>query len=645
MKTNIGKNTLGDNNRMSVELREYGRSTHDLSYAWRSTMGVGSLVPFMKVLALPGDTININLDTKILTHPTIGPLFGSFKFQADIFTCPIRLYNAQLHNNKLGIGLDMKKVKLPKLSAAAEGYTNSSSIFNYLGIKYTDALEKKNAVPFLGVFDIFKNYYANKQEEKFYVLNQSTTEQHVSLGTDNVSNATINPSKQKIVTLAGMGLLESDISIKIINPRFEAKNIKAKNSYINVHLLQEIGGLNTGTNGRLYLNQTGVKIKNDNDGNLLIDVKYDPAVITFTKTPTDDAEGGQAQMSSVILAVAESLQMDAINLTDIDDLREDILSVGNQEYIIGEGGNCNVESFNELVKNMNQGGSLTGLPLKTHMSDIFNNWINTEWIDGDNGISKLTAIDTSSGSFTIDTLNLTEKVYNLLNRIAISGGTYKDWIETVYTTDYYFRAETPVYEGGMSCEIEFGEVVSTSATEIENNEPLGTLAGKGYASNKKGGTVTIKINEPCYIIGLASITPRVDYSQGEDWDNELDNLDDLHKPQLDGIGYQDLMSKWMHAGANKNSSIGKTIAWVNYMTNFNKTYGNFAAGENEAYMVLNRTYELEESEIYNATTYINPSEFLGTFATDTLENQDFWVQIGCGLEMRRVMSAKQIPIM
>ena len=645
MKTNIGKNTIGDNNKMSVALREYGRSTHDLSYAWRSTMGVGSLVPFMKILALPGDTININLDTKILTHPTIGPLFGSFKFQADIFTCPIRLYNAQLHNNKLGIGLDMKKVKLPKLSAAAEGYTNSSSIFNYLGIKYTDALEKKNAVPFLGVFDIFKNYYANKQEDKFYVLNQTTTEHLVSLGTDNVSNATINPSKQKITTLAGTGLLESDISIKIINPKFEAKNIKAKNSYINVQLLQEIGGLATGTNGRLYLNQTGVKIKNDNDGNLLINVKYDPTVITFTKTPTDDAEGGQAQMSGVILAVAENLQMDAINLTDIDDLREDILSVGHQEYIIGEDGNCNVESFNELVKNMNQGGNLTGLPLKTHMSDIFNNWINTEWIDGDNGISKLTAIDTSSGSFTIDTLNLTEKVYNLLNRIAISGGTYKDWIETVYTTDYYFRAETPIYEGGMSCEIEFGEVVSTSATEIENNEPLGTLAGKGYASNKKGGTVTIKINEPCYIIGLASITPRVDYSQGEDWDNELDNLDDLHKPQLDGIGYQDLMSKWMHAGANKNSSIGKTIAWINYMTNFNKTYGNFAAGENEAYMVLNRTYELEEGEIYNATTYINPSEFLGTFATNTLENQDFWVQIGCGLEMRRVMSAKQIPIM
>ena len=151
-------------------------------------------------------------------------------------------------------------------------------------------------------------------------------------------------------------------------------------------------------------------------------------------------------------------------LEDLDTLREDILSKGRAEYIIGNNNeNCGVDSINEIVTEIANGGQLYGLPLKTHFSDIFNNWVNKEWIDGDNGITALTSIDTSGGSFSIDTLNLSQKVYNLLNRIAISGGTYKDWIETVYTTDYYFRAETPVYEGGLSGEIEFSEVVSTSA--------------------------------------------------------------------------------------------------------------------------------------------------------------------------------------
>ena len=49
--------------------------------------------------------------------------------------------------------------------------------------------------------------------------------------------------------------------------------------------------------------------------------------------------------------------------------------------------------------------AMNGLGLKTYQSDVFNNWLNTESIDGDNGISAVTAIDTSSGKFTIDTLN------------------------------------------------------------------------------------------------------------------------------------------------------------------------------------------------------------------------------------------------
>ena len=74
----IGKNTLGGGKGMEVRLHEYHRSSHNLSYAWRSTMTVGTLVPFMKLIALPGDTFEIQLDTKVLTHPTVGPLFGSY---------------------------------------------------------------------------------------------------------------------------------------------------------------------------------------------------------------------------------------------------------------------------------------------------------------------------------------------------------------------------------------------------------------------------------------------------------------------------------------------------------------------------------------------------------------------------------------
>ena len=97
--------------------------------------------------------------------------------------------------------------------------------------------------------------------------------------------------------------------------------------------------------------------------------------------------------------------------------------------------------------------------------------------------------------------------------------------------------------GGMSDEIVFQEVISQSATE---QEPLGSLAGRGkLAYNKRGGYLKIKVEEPSYIIGIVSITPRVDYSQGTKWDRNLQTMNDLHKPALDAIGFQDLITSKM----------------------------------------------------------------------------------------------------
>ena len=194
--------------------------------------------------------------------------------------------------------------------------------------------------------------------------------------------------------------------------------------------------------------------------------------------------------------------------------------------------NCAELKRNILILNVRY-----GLALKTYNSDLYQNWINTEWIEGVNGINEISAVDVSSGQLSMDSLNLAQKVYNMLNRIAVSGGTYKDWLETVYTGEYIERCETPIFEGGISQEVAFQEVVSNSAS---GEQPLGTLAGRGVTTGKqKGGHVKIKVTEPSFIIGICSITPRIDYSQGNEFFTELETMDDLHKPALDGIGYQD----------------------------------------------------------------------------------------------------------
>ena len=83
---------------------------------------------------------------------------------------------------------------------------------------------------------------------------------------------------------------------------------------------------------------------------------------------------------------------------------------------------------------LNTTSSQFGLALKTYNSDLLQNWINTEWIEGVQGINEISAVDVTDGKLTMDALNLAQKVYNMLNRIAVSGGTYRDWLETVYAS-------------------------------------------------------------------------------------------------------------------------------------------------------------------------------------------------------------------
>ena len=126
MKVSIGKNTLGGGKKMTTRLNNYNRSTHDLSNVCRTSAAVGTLIPTLYHLVLPGDTFPIETRCHTLTHPTIGPLFGSFKQQNDFFFCPIRLYNAMLHNNALNIGLNMKQVKFPIYPIPYGQYTDKT---------------------------------------------------------------------------------------------------------------------------------------------------------------------------------------------------------------------------------------------------------------------------------------------------------------------------------------------------------------------------------------------------------------------------------------------------------------------------------------------------------------------------------------
>ncbi len=635
MEKNIGKNTIGDNNKMSVDLKTYNMSTHDLSTIVRNTQAPGTLVPNLTLLVQKGDIIDIDIEANVLTHPTVGPLFGSFKLEHHIYTVPFRLYNSWLHNNRTKIGLDMSQVKIPQLNVGLKNtdnptaddewtQVNPSCLLAYLGIRGYGSLigvttknVEKNAVPLIGYYDIFKNYYANTQEDNFYTIG---------------------------------GALPLKVTYENVEIPNSGNNIAMSNG--DTMVFSNVTNLNDVT----LVGSENSRYR-----------RWKPSDLGTVKNLTLNIDKLISGNEYILDSISKSglVDLNQWELESLDTLRDNILTTkGNVTFsVTGVDSVPVLQQFNERFGS-NQTGYLKttapqfGLALKTYNSDLYQNWINTDWIEGVNGINEISSVDVSDGSLSMDALNLAQKVYNMLNRIAVSGGTYRDWLETVFTGgEYMERCETPIFEGGTSQEIVFQEVISNSATE---QEPLGTLAGRGVTTDRqRGGHVKVKVTEPGYIMCICSITPRIDYSQGNQWDTELKTMDDLHKPALDGIGYQDSVNSerawWAgyYEGApdKKETAAGKTVAWINYMTNVNRTYGNFAIKDNEAFMVMNRNYELQINggstptsiRIGDLSTYIDPVKFNYIFADTSLEAMNFWVQTKFDIKARRLISAKQIP--
>lgn len=680
MKKTLGGDRLRSENKMEVYLPNFGRSSHNIGKIIRTTQACGTIVPYWCQIGLDGTTFYIDITTKVKTLPTTGPVFGSFKHQIDLFVIPIRLYIAALHNNALGVGLNMSKVLLPQFEVHTantsiyendtnRGQVNPSSLISYLGIKgfghsnVNQYLRRFPAIFNLAYWDIFKNYYANKQEEKAYVITGMDhiwksiqigdgTKWHTTWNNNSANTYAATPTSQKPIFIKLE--FEEKISPEEVNeiqfltndpyvPTIESNGItRLGDTFVFQRTDPEAPGIRVPRNPKKATNIYVYQIKT------AVKLAYKISATTGNNLIT--------------MPDNQKIKLTQFTLKNIDDERTKILAAPSSSAYIVENtklpymaGIAPLELPNhdrsKTYISSNAWFSQAGLAVKTYLSDRFNNWLNTEWIDGTTGgINAITAVDVSDGKLTMDALILQKKIFNMLNRVAITDGTYQAWREATYGIRSATLPESPIFCGGMQSEIAFDEIVSNAATD---EEPLGTLAGRGVATMYKSGRgLKIKCTEPSMVMALGSITPRIDYSQGNKWWTRLETMDDFHKPTLDAIGFQELIAEEAAAWSTEITenytqvyqSLGKQPSWIEYTTDVNETYGEFAAGMPLAFMCLNRVYEENTIRtISNPSTYIDPTIYNNIFAESRLSSQNFWVQVAFDVTARRVMSAKQIP--
>lgn len=686
MKRVIGGERLGSGKGMSVNMHAYSRSNHDLSHTIRTSMNCGTLVPVLKMFGLPGDTIDIKTSEMVRTVPTNNALFGKFKYRIDTFVVPLRLTVGALHNNMLGVGQNIGKVVLPQIRLTAAPKTKligtadfdvdtqqiaPDSLNRYLGIAgvgYNPTnqpiAENKLGVFHIGYYDICKNYYCNKQENEAWVIGKMTNEYKTASIVDKNGNTITTSTEQTVPADITGGYLA------------KTENVNKTVAAVQTANIFKVGGSASGVVNVTMTEPGKMTVRNITIGNNTVEVGF-----SYTTTADGQIEiyivrlKGPVTLSTTFSRgyitwtneyIGKNNELISFPLENLDKCRTAILKASEiGEYVTITDTAENVKNgINYLPYSVNATYDATkeellaknsqcGLMIRTHLNDLFNNFVQTDWIEQ---VNQKSSIQIQDGTFTMDSLLVAKRVFNYLNRVMLSGGTMQDWQEVTWGVDAQSFVESPIFVGGTSGDIVFDEVVSTSTS---GDEALGTLAGRGNIDygNRRGGVINIKIKEPSIIMAIASIIPYVDYSQGNDWEiSQIKTLEDLHKPEFDGIGFQDLPTEWLawwdrHLSLSGpiTYSLGKQPAWVQYMTNVNKVFGDFGRKNNAEGMVITRnytpsaTYVQGVSNIEDATTYIRPSNYNYLFAGSSLEDQPFWMQIHFNILARRKMSAAIMP--
>lgn len=165
-------------------------SHHNRSHYFDTSMAPGLLYPLAVIPVNANEEHRIDVESLINTQALLSPLYGSYQLQISAFFAGISLYVPQLWHNatmvdSVGVRLNVYTPYFNFNDTAAMGSTaplSSSHLLAYLGHgvgevfitpdSTTRPISRVNAIPLLMYYDIFRNYFANRQEEDYYAVSQ-----------------------------------------------------------------------------------------------------------------------------------------------------------------------------------------------------------------------------------------------------------------------------------------------------------------------------------------------------------------------------------------------------------------------------------------------------------------------------------------
>lgn len=154
---------------------------HDLSHYLRTSMAPGLGYPILCVPCNAGDQHQLEFKHLMNTQAILNPLYGSYRLQICVFFAGISLYiprlwrNGFMNSDRTGL-MDVDFPVITPATNKSMYRVNESSLPAFLGMGYhsgsftSSGTFKVNLIPYLMYYDIFRHYYANRQELMYNVM-------------------------------------------------------------------------------------------------------------------------------------------------------------------------------------------------------------------------------------------------------------------------------------------------------------------------------------------------------------------------------------------------------------------------------------------------------------------------------------------
>lgn len=133
-------------------------------------------------------------------------------------------------------------------------------------------------------------------------------------------------------------------------------------------------------------------------------------------------------------------------------------------------------------------------------------------------------------------------------RNAVASGNYNALIRAHFNSSPKSPEWEPVYLGGTSDVVSFGQVLQTSQSTSES--PLGSQAGLGSASGRSH-VFKFSSRDYGYIMGVMIVSPEVIYTQGVDrlWTDV--HQSDIFYPEYANLGYEPILNRELYVSGDE----------------------------------------------------------------------------------------------